>query len=310
MTDPRGSFLTPRQDSALRGRKRPRRLPSDLLDSNALAYSGRALPAARQAEKVRRFGWWYQAEWRLLGMKAYWTSVVGSAVITPALYVLAMGVGLGSLVDASAGGIDGVPYLTFVAPGLLVSTVVMSAVNELSFPVMLGFKWGRLYYARGTTAASSLQVAVGELVAVGLRLALEAALFWVILVMFGATDPTWSWLMIPVATLAGLAFGAPVMAYAATLEEEGFQFAMIQRFIVMPMFLFAGTFYPLASMPVYLQWIGWISPMWHGTQLARALSFGMPLPTWLVLVHVGFLLVLLAVAATLAVRNFVARLAR
>lgn len=303
MTDPRGPSLTPRQDSA-------RRLSSDLLDTNALAYSGRAPTPALQAARARRFGWWYQAEWRLLGMRAYWTSVVGTAVITPLLYVIAMGVGLGRLVDDSAGGIDGVPYLTFVAPGLLVSTVVMSAVNELTFPVMDGFKWGRLYYARGATAASAVQVAFGELVAVGIRFAMEAALFWVILVMFGATDPTWSWLMIPVATIAGLAFGAPVMAYAATIEDEGFQFAMIQRFIVMPMFLFAGTFYPLASMPIYLQWIGWISPMWHGTQLARALSFGLELPGWQVAMHLGFLLALLGVGALLAVRNFVARLGR
>lgn len=310
MTDPRGSSLTPGQDATLRGSKRAGPLASDLLDTNALAYSGRAPSPARQAARVRRFGWWYQAEWRLLGMRAYWTSVVGTAVITPLLYVVAMGVGLGRLVDASAGGVDGVPYLTFVAPGLLVSTVVMSAVNELTFPVMDGFKWGRLYYARSATAASALQVAIGELVAVGIRFAMEAALFWVILVAFGATDPTWSWLMIPVATLAGLAFGAPVMAYAATIEDEGFQFAMIQRFIVMPMFLFAGTFYPLASMPVYLQWIGWISPMWHGTQLARALSFGLELPGWQVGLHLGFLLVVLGAGAALAVRNFVARLAR
>ena len=280
------------------------------IDTNTLAYSGLALTPAQQAARVRRFGWWYQAEWRLRGMRAYWTSVVGTAVITPLLYVVAMGVGLGALVDASVGGIDGVPYLTFVAPGLLVSTVVVSAVNELTFPVMDGFKWARRYYARGATAASAQQVAIGELVAVGVRLALEAVLFWVILVLFGATDPTWSWLIIPVATLAGLAFGAPVMAYAATIEDEGFQFAMIQRFIVMPMFLFAGTFYPLASMPAYLQWIGWISPMWHGTQLARVLSFGLALPLWLVLVHVGFLLVLLLVGVVLAIRNFVARLAR
>jgi lipooligosaccharide transport system permease protein len=85
---------------------------------------------------------------------------------------------------------------------------------------------------------------------------------------------------------------------------------MIQRFVVMPMFLFAGTFYPLESMPVYLQWIGWISPMWHGTQLARFVSFGLPLPGWQVAGHVLFLLAVLAVGTWLGVRNFIARLAR
>jgi lipooligosaccharide transport system permease protein len=231
-------------------------------------------------------------------------------VITPVLYVIAMGIGLGTLVDAASGGVSGVPYLTFVAPGLLVSTVVMAAANEFMFPVMDGFKWGRHYYARSATAASAGQVALGELVAVALRMLAEAALFWAVLVGLGATDPTWSWLMIPIAALAGMAFGAPILAFAATLEDEGFEFSMIQRFVVMPMFLFAGTFYPLESMPVYLQWIGWISPMWHGTQLARFVSFGLPLPGWQVAGHVLFLLAGLAVGTWLGVRNFIARLAR
>jgi lipooligosaccharide transport system permease protein len=300
LTDPRGSSLTPGQ-----------RLDSGQgLDTNALAYSGRALPADRQADLVQRWGWWYQAEWRLLGMKAYWTSIVGSAVITPVLYVIAMGIGLGALVDAASGGVDGVPYLTFVAPGLLVSTVVMAAANEFMFPVMDGFKWGRHYYARAATAASGAQVALGELVAVGLRMLAEATLFWAVLVGLGATDPSWSWLMIPVAALAGIAFGAPILAFSATREEEGFEFSMIQRFVLMPMFLFAGTFYPLETMPVYLQWIGWISPMWHGTQLARLASFGLPVPGWQVAVHLAFLLALLALGAWLGVRNFARRLAR
>lgn len=283
---------------------------TETLDTNALAYSGRVLPAAVQAAKVRRWGWWYLAEWRLIGMKAYWTSIAGTAVLTPVLYVIAMGIGLGTLVDASTGGIGGVPYLTFVAPGLLVSTVVMAAANEFMFPVMGGFKWGKFYFAQSATAASAGQVAAGELVAVSIRMMAEAAVFWLVLVAMGAVDPSWSWLMIPIAALAGMAFGAPIMAFSATLEEEGFEFSMIQRFVLMPMFLFAGTFYPLSTMPIYLQWIGWISPMWHGTQLARAVSFGMPLSSWQVLGHLLFLLSVLAIGSALAVRNFTRRLAK
>jgi lipooligosaccharide transport system permease protein len=282
----------------------------DLVDSNTLAYSGQALAASAQASRVRSLGWWYQAERRLIGMRAYWTSILGSALLTPVLYVIAMGIGLGALVDKASGGVDGVPYLTFVAPGLLVATVVMSAANETMFPVMDGFKWGKLYFARATTAASPTQVALGELLAVAIRMAAEAAVFWLVLVLLGAVNPTTSALMIPVTALAGVAFGAPLMAYSATVEQEGYQFSMVQRFIVMPMFLFAGTFYPLSSMPAYLQWIGWISPMWHGTQLARAVSFGMPLTGWEVALHLAFLGALAALGAWLAVRNFTRRLQR
>jgi lipooligosaccharide transport system permease protein len=279
-------------------------------DTNALAYSGRALSAAQQAAKARRWGWWYQAEWRLFSMKAYWSSVLGWAVLTPVLYVVAMGMGLGGLVDATSGGIGGVPYLTFVAPGLLVSAVVMSVGNEMMFPVMSGFKWQELYFARAATAGSAAQVALGELVAVALRAAAEAALFWVVLVALGATGVGWSWLMIPIATLAGMALGSPIAAFAATRKDEGFEFSFLQRFVLTPMFLFAGTFYPLESMPIYLQWIGWISPMWHGTQLARAVSYGLPLSPLEVVLHLIFLAALLAVGSWMVMRNFTARLNR
>jgi len=280
------------------------------MDTNALAYSGRALDAATQAALVRRWGWWYQAEWRLRSMSAYWTSIIGTALLTPLLYVVAMGVGLGSLVDAGAGGIGGVPYLTFVAPGLLVSTVVMSGTLEMSYPVMAGFKWQRLYYARATTAASPQQVALGELLAVFLRLLAEALVFYVVLVGMGAVGFGWSLLMVPVGGLAGMAFAAPLGAYAATIESDGPEFPLIQRFVVMPMFLFAGTFFPLASMPSYLQWIGWISPMWHGTQLARALSFGMPLSPGEAVAHLAFLVGLTGLGVWLTLRSFARRLGR
>ncbi|MCW5953398.1 MAG: ABC transporter permease [Propionibacteriaceae bacterium] len=282
---------------------------TDFVDTNALAYSGRALNAAQQAHRARRWGWWYQAEWRLISMKAYWTSAVGSSLLTPVLYLIAMGVGLGTLVDAGSGGVAGVPYLTFVAPGLLVSTVVMSAGSEMTFPVMDGFKWSKLYFARAATAASPLQVAVGEVVAVGIRFLFEALVFWLILVIAGVVG-LGSWPIIPVAALAGMALGTPLMAYAATLENEGFQFSLVQRFVIAPMFLFAGTFFPLESMPIYLQWIGWISPMWHGTQVARLLAFGLDVPGWMVAIHLAVLAAFTIGGTVAASRFFLRRLAK
>lgn len=282
---------------------------TDLIDSNALACSGRALPADLQARNVRRWGWWYQAEWRLRNMRAYWSAMLGASVLTPLVYVLAMGLGLGTLVDASAGGVDGMPYLTFVGPGLLISTVVMSAVEEMTYPVMEGFKWRKLYWARATSPGSATQVALGELTAVTIRLLAQGLAFWLVLLAFGVAGPG-SWPMVVVGALAGMAFGAPVMAFAATREDEGNSFSLIQRFVVMPMFLFAGTFFPLDSMPWYLQWIGWISPMWHGNQVARVFAYGLPLPAWQIAGHVAFLAVLCAAGAALGVRTFVRRLGR
>lgn len=278
--------------------------------TSAPSSQRRVLSAARQAQKVRRWGWWYQAEWRLFSMKAYLSSVFGWSVLMPVLYVVATGIGLGTLVDDRTGGIGGVSYLVFVAPGLLASTAVMSFANEMMFPVMGGFKWQKLYFARAATAASAGQVAAGELVAVGIRSLVESGIFWLVLVALGATTPGWSALMIPIAALAGLAMGAPIAGYSATLANEGFQFSMIQRFVLTPMMLFAGTFYPLETMPSYLQWIGWISPMWHGTQLARLVGFGLPQSALEVATHLLFLVTLAAVGIVFTVRNFTRRLSR
>lgn len=280
------------------------------LDSNALAYSGRAPSHAVMAERARARGVWYYAETVLRGMRAYFWPIMLYAVGQPVLYMVAMGIGLGTLVDAGVGAVDGVDYLTFVAPALLVSTVVMSVSGEMTYPVMAGFKWQRLYYGPLASALEPGQIALGHLLAVVIRFVVQSLVFWVVMLLFGATPSPWtlSLLVVPVGVLTATAFGAPLQAYAATLTDEGFQFSFIQRFVVMPMFLFAGTFFPLSVMPAYLQWIGWISPVWHGTELARAASYGAPLSPTMLVVHLGFLLACTVVGLLLSVRFYTRRL--
>ncbi|WP_235019870.1 ABC transporter permease [Ruania rhizosphaerae] len=267
----------------------------DDLDTTTLAYSGQAPSHAVMAQRAHRFGTWYHAEAVLRSMRAFIVPGLLNAVGQPLLYIIAMGLGLGALVGNGVGTVDGVDYLTFVTPALLVSTVVMSVSGEMTYPVMAGFKWMRTYYGPAATGLRPAQIAAGHLLAVVIRFVVQCTIFWVIAVAFGATSLGWSVLMVPIGVLAATAFGAPLQAYAASLEGEGFQFSFVQRFIVMPMFLFSGTFFPLAVMPVYLQWIGWLSPVWHGTQLARLVSYGASGPGWLIAVHV-----LVLVAATLA----------
>jgi lipooligosaccharide transport system permease protein len=79
------------------------------------------------------------------------------------------------------------------------------------------------------------------------------------------------------------------MPYTASITEDKGQMAMIQRFGILPMFLFSGTFFPLETLPVYLQWIGWISPLWHGTQLGRVASYGLDEPAFLTVIHIVYL---------------------
>lgn len=262
-------------------------MTDSIQDLRRLAASGRVPPPEVLAARSRRWGWWYFVEYWLRTARAWALSIVGYMIGEPLLYLIALGMGLGSLVDDGVGTVDGVSYLVFVAPALLVSTVVMSTGAELTYPVMAGFKWNRLYYGPHATPLTPAQIATGQFAGVMLRFLVQAVIFWAFLVAFGAVPNGWltSLWVIPIAVLSAAAFGAPLQAYAATLTDEGYQFAFIQRFLIMPMFLFAGTFFPLESMPGYLHWIGWISPVWHGTELARLVTYGAAEPAWLTVVH-------------------------
>lgn len=116
-------------------------------DSNRLAYTGGAPSAADQARAGRRWGWWLYAEYRLTSMRAYRQTILIRTIGLPLLYLSSMGLGLGALVDAGAGTVEGVSYLVFVGPALLVSSIVMEASGEFTFPVMSGFKWQKHYFA-------------------------------------------------------------------------------------------------------------------------------------------------------------------
>lgn len=283
--------------------------------SGGVAERPTAGPALRahspevSAAKARRWGAFYFAEQVLRVMKGYGWSIFLYSVGQPAAYLFAMGVGLATLVEASAAGaFGGVSYLAFIAPALLISAAVMTAATEFTFPVMDGFKWRRVYYGPHASPLTPEQIAGGQIIAVTVRFFVQSVIYFAIVALFGASPSGWGWLSILVATLAGLSFGLPLMAYAATIKEDKGQFAMVMRFIVMPLFLFSGTFFPLDTLPLLVRWVGWISPIWHGTELGRVLSYGYDEPPVLTIIHVVFLLGLAWFGWVLTKRQFVRRM--
>ncbi|WP_374953622.1 ABC transporter permease [Arthrobacter sp. Y81] len=267
----------------------------------------RAHSPAVSAARARRWGSFYYAEQVLRVMKGYGWTIVMYGVGQPVAYLFAMGVGLATLVDSQA-AFGGVSYLAFIAPALLISAAVMTAANEFTFPVMDGFKWRRVYYGPHASPLTPEQIASGHIMAVTLRFLLQSAIYFVVVALFGASPSGWGWVSVLVATLAGLSFGLPLMAYAASIKEDKGQFAMVMRFIVTPLFLFSGTFFPLDSLPLAVQWIGWISPIWHGTELGRVFSYGYEEPPLLTIAHIVFLVGLAVAGWMLTKRQFVRRL--
>jgi lipooligosaccharide transport system permease protein len=250
--------------------------------------------ALQWGRKPRMFGTWYVTEHMVRAMRAYgWTIIVG-ALGQPILYLLGLAVGLAALIDAPIveNGVE-VSYLVFVAPALLMTAAISVASEEFSYPVMAGFKWRRYFFGFSASALSPGQIAGGVVAGASARIIFVVVAYYAFLWIFGAVpDPATGWLTIPIGLLAGLAFGIPYMAYAASITEDKGQIALVQRFIFMPMFLFSGTFYPLATLPLWLQWIGWVSPLWHATELGRIVTYGKPAEPLMIVVHVGYLLVL------------------
>ncbi len=270
--------------------------------------------AMQWGRKPRRRGGWYVTEHMVRAMRAYgWTIIVG-AVGQPILYLLGLAVGLAALIRVPI--VDHgqeVTYLMFVAPALLATATISLASEELTYPVMAGFKWRRYFYGFNASPLSSPQIANGVIAGAAARMIVASAAYYLIvwLLPFGAVPhPATGWLAIVAGVLAGLAFGIPLMAYAASIEDDKGQFALVQRFIFMPMFLFSGTFYPLDSLPPWLAWIGWISPLWHGSELGRVATYAAAVDPVMVAVHLGYLLVLAAVGYVFARRVFTERLAK
>jgi lipooligosaccharide transport system permease protein len=143
-----------------------------------------------------------------------------------------------------------------------------------------------------STPLSPEQIADGQLLWIALRLIANSAVYLAIMAAFGGTRRWWVVLAIPVAVLTGMAFASWVAALAATIENEGNAFNMLFRFIVTPMFLFSGTFYPIGELPTWGQWLAHVSPLWHGTELARASAIG-GMSAASALGHVAYLVVLL-----------------
>lgn len=264
------------------------------------------------AARARKWGAWYVAEHRFRVMRSYLQTVLLTGIGNPLVYLFAMGVGLAGLVDANLGpdAVDGVGYLVFVAPALLCTAAITVATEEFTYPIMLGFKWNPVFFGMNASPLRPGQIIDGIVISVVLRMLLTCGLYSLFIVLFGAVPNPAGWVSVFVAVLTGAAFGAVIMGYTSTLTDDTGQLAMVMRFVVLPMTLFSGTFFPLTQLPLFLQWIGWISPLWHGTELARVFSYGYAEPIWLTVLHVVYLVTLFAVGWTWARRVAVRRLTK
>lgn len=213
-----------------------------------------------------------------------WRGSVITTFLNPIMYLAAMGVGLGVLVDSGSGRdvLEGVAYLAFLAPGLLAASTMMTGAGDGSWPVMAGIKWQRHYEAILSTPVAVRDLVAGHLLWVTVRLFMVSVIFGGVMVLFSAAEPAAATRAVIPAMVTGLAFAAPVTAFTAWTEDHT-GITNIFRFGLVPMFLFSGTFFPISQLPGWIQPIAYMTPLWHGVEWTRAWALGIDatLSPWL-----------------------------
>jgi lipooligosaccharide transport system permease protein len=237
-------------------------------------------------------------EHNLMVYRRTWKGSIFASFVSPVLFLGAMGFGLGSLIARGPSRtVEGVSYLAFLAPGLLAATAMQSAWGETTYPILARIQWLRTYEGMLATPIGVLDVLAGEFSWLALRLALGSCAFFLVMLVFGTVHSGLALLAIVVAVLTGLAFGTPILAFTATQRKDtGFPF--IGRFVITPLFLLGGVFFPIHQLPQLVQAAAWLTPLAHGVALARGLSIGQAPPSaW---IHLAVLLAYAAIGMIVA----------
>ncbi len=238
-------------------------------------------------------------ERNVLAYRRMWLAFI-TGLFEPLLYLLSIGIGVGGLVGKVPGpGGQPIPYDEFVAPGLMAAAAMNGAVLDTTFNFFFKFKYAHTYDAMLATPLEVGDIARGELMWALIRGAIYSAAFLVTMLLLGLVGSWWAVLALPAAAL--IAFGFAGAGIAATTYMRSWTDFDFVNLALIPMFLFAATFFPLSQYPEGLQWVVRCTPLYQGVALERGLTTGQP--TWTMLVNAAYLAILGAVGLRIATRR-------
>jgi len=199
-----------------------------------------------------------------------WTTFYKASLIgnlgEPLLYLLAMGWGLGRMV----GTVDGVPYIEFLAPGLICSTAMYAATFECTFGAFTRMTRQKTYDAILASPVSLDEIVAGEILWGATKGFLSGAAMLLVMALFGLVNGALAILTLPLSFLIGLLFSALSMIVTAKSPSYDF-FSYYFTLVIAPMFLFSGIFFPIGNLPYWAQTFAWFLPLTHGVNISRAI---------------------------------------
>jgi lipooligosaccharide transport system permease protein len=229
------------------------------------------LSTAVATPKAQRFDLSLRTAWRFWHRNAtvfrrIWLLGIMAWFAEPVIYLVAMGLGLGKYLET----IQGVEYITFIAPGLLATSTMFGATFASTWDAWFKMERSGVYHAAISTPISVEDVALGEVLWAATRATIYGSAFTVIATLFGVFRSWWGLLTIPAIALVGLVFAITGLIYTYTIKHVDY-LAYYWTLFITPMFMFAGVFFPLERLPRWVQTIAWFMPLHHAANLMRAL---------------------------------------
>jgi lipooligosaccharide transport system permease protein len=205
----------------------------------------------------------------MINYSSYWRSATFSSTVEPTIYLLAFGFGFGSLVSK----IGGYEYVEFVGTGTVATAVLFSAAFPAMFGTFVKYQFQRTYDAILAAPVDTEELVTAEALWMATRAGVYGCVPLLVAIVFGL-DPRWSMLTVPlIAFTAGYGwacFGIAVAGYAKSIEN----FSYVVSAVLTPLFLVAGTFFPLDQLPEWAQILGELNPLHHTVELVRSAAFG------------------------------------
>ena len=200
---------------------------------------------------------------------SFWRSTTFSSTVEPTIYLLAFGFGFGSLVS-TIGGYD---YVDFVGTGTVATAVLFSSAFPAMFGTFVKYQFQRTYDAILAAPVDTEELVTGEALWIAARAGTYGCMPLVVAMLFGL-NPSWGMLTVPlIAFLAGYGwacFGIMTAGFAKSIEN----FSYIVSAVITPLFLVAGTFFPIDNLPEWAQVLAQFNPLYHCVQLVRDAVFG------------------------------------